>query len=253
MHFIILQKQKVVLLWSAKSACSTIKNAVVNEYIPAVTNKGVHAGWGYSIIPKNFNLADLEFYRWCWIVRNPFDRVISGFINKYLLGCPLYQYLPVTDCPNFLTFVNLLEQKFTKIDKHHFIPQCKPEFTHPEMLKLYYAALASNKIILIDINKLDTFTSMLDLPSITEKLNCSNIATATTTATTLAPTSNTSMSDVSDKPSYLISRDEFSSLIPPYYSFYTHEIAAKIRTIYESDFEIFTKYGLNYQCDKLNL
>ena len=62
------------------------------------------------------------------IGRNPYKRIISGFLDKYSIngGCrPLWKYKFIT----FSRFINeLLKNDWKMIDKHHFTPQTTEKF-----------------------------------------------------------------------------------------------------------------------------
>ena len=78
MHFLINHDKKIIFGWSAKCACSTIKKIFYFLKNNKLDNKiGTIDDWKEQI-PKNVHL-----YTTILFTRNPFKRLVSGFLDKY--------------------------------------------------------------------------------------------------------------------------------------------------------------------------
>jgi len=77
MYFLIDNKNKIIFGWSAKCGCSHIKNIFWFLQNNNTDNK-IHITEEYNSIPD-----DIENYTTIIINRNPYKRIISGFLDKY--------------------------------------------------------------------------------------------------------------------------------------------------------------------------
>jgi hypothetical protein len=80
MHFLVDLKKKVIFGWSAKSGCSHVKNLFFYLTKGTINNK-LHNGGESHNLPDNIE----EFIIFLFI-RNPYKRVVSGFLDKYSDG-----------------------------------------------------------------------------------------------------------------------------------------------------------------------
>jgi len=133
MKFLIDHKLKIIIGWSAKCGCTHIKN--IFEYFITGINKissTIHSSvMQYDM--KNFP-RDIENYHVVIIVRNPFDRIVSGFLNKYRKTGTLRTKWP-HDTITFSQFVDqIIHRNWSIIDHHHFCPQTE-EYFNPVVFK----------------------------------------------------------------------------------------------------------------------
>ena len=80
MFFTVDNKNKIIFGWSAKCACSHVKNIFLflqNGFIP----EKIHTGKDIHKLP-----ADIENYTTLIFSRSPYKRIISGFLDKYKIG-----------------------------------------------------------------------------------------------------------------------------------------------------------------------
>lgn len=116
MFFLIDKKKRIIFGWSAKCGCSHVKN-MFNFLTNKSNTKRLHVG--------SYNKLPLDHYKYkiIIIIRNPYERIVSGFLNKYCSGKRKLHNIS----PNQLTFkkfVNELNKNgLTNIDRHHFTPQ----------------------------------------------------------------------------------------------------------------------------------
>lgn len=136
MNFIILEKIQTVVFWTAKSGCSVVKY-LINYYEDnkiSTDLKDIHIDKYYQSI-EFMQKTDEELkeiinkindFNLIQIIRNPYERVVSGFLDKYIKGKTLYGTLP-RKIKNFEDFVVFLNKKENTINAHHFHSQTIPE------------------------------------------------------------------------------------------------------------------------------
>ena len=82
-HYWINHKKKIVLIFSPKSACTTLHNGFLKNICELKNgNRKLAieldlAKSDYSKIPKNYFIY--------WGIRDPFDRIVSCYMNKFIL------------------------------------------------------------------------------------------------------------------------------------------------------------------------
>ena len=124
MFYLIDNKNKIIFGWSAKCGCSHIKHLFnfLSNNKENVNNihKNINV---YRVLPNN-----IENYITIIISRNPYKRIVSGFLDKYKLGGEfrhLWKYNYIT----FSMFVNeLVKKNWKMIENHHFTPQTSEGF-----------------------------------------------------------------------------------------------------------------------------
>ena len=123
MQFIIVHTKKLIIFWSPKCGSSTLKTILAIYFkIENTKYNHIHLNKELSVkidkrdkkkidIYKNYNIVML--------IRNPYERLVSGFLNKYV-GC---EYKNPPNCNCFYDFCHILQKNPGKIDKHHFVKQ----------------------------------------------------------------------------------------------------------------------------------
>lgn len=124
MYFLIDNKNKIIFGWSAKCGCSHIKRLFAFLSEKKENIKDIHKNTKiYNVLPNN-----IENFTTIIISRNPYKRIISGFLDKYKLGGEfrhLWKYNFIT----FSMFVNeLVKNDWKMVEKHHFTPQTSEAF-----------------------------------------------------------------------------------------------------------------------------
>jgi len=226
MYFLIDDKNKVLFGWSAKCGCSHIKNIFrfLKDDILYCENNKIHIDSDYNCLPDN-----LDNYTIIIISKNPYKRIISGFLEKYSEKGQfrnLWKYDKIT----FTMFVEeLLKKDWIMINKHHFTPQTTECFNFEKILK-------SKCIKFYDIEKIDyTFIENLYKKPIPETIlnrKCGH-----------------------ERIKYYNSLDKFvyNLDISEYYFndvdikyFYNEDLKNKIYEFYKEDFIFFSSFGINY-------
>ena len=128
MYFLLDKELKVLIGWSAKCGCSHIKNIFYFLKNKKIDNK-IHTLDDYNSLPD-----DIENYTSIIISRNPYKRLVSGFLDKYKLGGQL-RYLWKYDIITFSKFIEeLCKNDWNMIENHHFTPQTSENFDKKIML-----------------------------------------------------------------------------------------------------------------------
>jgi hypothetical protein len=122
MFFLVDNKAKIIFGWSAKSGCCHIKNLFCFLVHNAIWNES-HVG-SYNKLPDN-----TTDYTIILIVRNPYERLISGYLEKYHHNTGTCRRLWKHPEITFSLFIDeLIKNDYKMIDKHHFTPQTTEEF-----------------------------------------------------------------------------------------------------------------------------
>ena len=128
MFFLIDYNLKIVFGWSAKCGCSHIKK-IFKYLLTDDMNVQIHTSNEYNNLPLK-----MENYITIIFSRNPYKRIMSGFLDKYKTTGTL-RHLWKSDKLTFSDFVDeLLKNTWVKIDKHHFTPQTSEAFDKKIML-----------------------------------------------------------------------------------------------------------------------
>lgn len=212
MFFSVNNKKKIVFGWSAKCGCTHVKRCF-NYYTGIKTTGSIHIN-SYNPLPNNHNEYTIILF-----IRNPYKRIVSGFLHKYLIG-----KWRLTTPKTFENFVNELDKNgLLKIDKHHFTPQLSERYV--DNMKLHKIYDIEN----IDYNYLDIlFDKKLpkELYSFKGYRN--------------------KYSQDNNRYVYNLEFREFSSNIPTYKFFYNQDIKNKVYKFYKRDFEFLKKKGFDY-------
>ena len=127
MLFLVNKERKTIFGWSAKCACSHIKNMFyfLQSGIFCEPNQSVHRGKGLDFQPLPENLGE---YTIILFIRNPYKRLVSGFLDKYKKDGEFRELWTIPAPLKFSNFVDALYYKSTMIDRHHFTPQTSEHF-----------------------------------------------------------------------------------------------------------------------------
>ena len=125
MQFLVSEKYRFLLGWSAKGGCSSIKSWFLDVHnIKPPADGNVHKFIGYGDTEYSYvDWGDPERYQnyqKFLVVRDPYKRLVSGFVNKYV-----GRHFANDGWDNFSEFVQVLadDPKLKRIDRHHFTPQ----------------------------------------------------------------------------------------------------------------------------------
>ena len=225
MYFLTNHKHKVIFGWSAKAGCTHVKHLFCHySNIPIPKTKTVHAVCGYHGLPKNY-----EQYTIVIFVRNPYKRLVSGFLNKPNLICITSQEKTFERLTKML-----LNNRWNKLDPcgkgHHFRPHLSEKYV--ENMKVDYV---------FDIEHIDYETlNHLFSCALPENLKMFRGQVGHCTYYEEQTVSDAAMA-------WKIPYPNLSNPRPSYNMFYDEELKTRIRHIYRKDFAFFEKHGLIFK------
>ena len=121
MLFLVDSDRKIIFGWSGKCGCTHVKKIFYYFQNGRVDN-GVHK-------PEEYEKKELYFdesYYICLFIRNPYERLVSGFLDKYSSKESRFvrsQWKPSLEL-TFQNFVHdLTRNGFQTLNIHHFTPQ----------------------------------------------------------------------------------------------------------------------------------
>lgn len=226
MKFAVDESRKIAFGYSAKSGCSHIKR--IYWYLTENSfDRELHIDpKEYMSIPDNY-----KQYTFILIVRNPYERLVSGFLDKY-------NSYPWGECRSFYKcdtitfdgFVDYVVRKECTEQKHvhHFCPQTD-EFFNMEKLK------NSKKLVVYDITNIDyKFIENLYKKKIPEKV-----------INFRGPHSNKNTS-VLEKEVFTLDICKYNTSKVPTKYFYNKQLIEKVKKFYKRDFEVFNLWNIHY-------
>lgn len=231
MYKYINTEHKFIIFWSPKCACTSIQTLVA-EYVSGDSNF-------YKIISKiDDRIPDFqENYLIIVVSRDPFNRLVSGFLNKYVLLEEGSKNNLVSSIKNFKDFVfNHHKIRKEYIYNAHISPQFKGSATEliDKIGRIDHLFLVDRKGDLDGFNKViakRTGKDLLPMPWIkkTKKTN-----------------------KIQDK-YYLTRIENIKEPIPNYQSFKSPEIVERIEKDFQIDYQWLEKLEKWNQIDKKNL
>lgn len=120
MHFLVSKKRRVVFGWSAKCGCSHVKK--MWNYLNSIDCDDIHK-LSYGVLPM-----DIHNYTTILFTRNPYKRIVSGFLDKYRTEGefrPKWKSKTIT----FSHFVDAVIKESEQVHKHHFTPQASENYS----------------------------------------------------------------------------------------------------------------------------
>lgn len=224
MKFLVSNSNKIIFGWSAKCGCSKIKRIFYYLEQNLIETK-IHTENEYI-----YNLPDnISEYTVIIISRNPYKRLVSGFLEKYNINGEfrkLWQY-------NTLTFKNfideLLKNNWEMIEYHHFTKQTS-EFFNIDILK------QSKEIICFDLENIN----YKYLESLYNKIIPAEILEKKEGHERKKYTNNFEISV------YDLNIDEYYEFNVDIKYFYNNELIDKVYNFYKDDFNFFLEYNINY-------
>lgn len=232
MYFLIDKELKIVFGWSTKCGCSHIKNMF--WYLLNNTEVNIiHFNDEYNCLPD-----DIENYTTILIIRNPYERIISGFLDKYNSNTNIitrsgeYRHLWKHDKITFSMFVDeLIKNQWKMVEYHHFTPQTTEKFNKSLILK-------SKCLKIYDINNVDySFIESLYNKKITKNV-------------LQFKGNHTKKKHSQDFDDYVydLDMDTYNNNFNvKNYLFYNEVIQQKVYEFYKNDFLFFEEHGFFYK------
>lgn len=221
MHFIVDRKYQVVFGFNLKCGSSHIKKII--RYLAhneIVTNPHSEKDWNNPLPVR------IELYTVILIVRNPYERLVAGFLDRYSNETNAWKDPPIT----FQTFVDALETtQWETIDPRCFAPQTSEWFQKYHLLK-------SKCLKIYDHADID----FLFLERIYKRPIPNHLKHWKKPCSKKTP--------VNTFPKFLGNLDIrcYSEYTIPFRCFYNPSIQAKVESIYQDDFSFFKERSFPY-------
>jgi len=166
MQFIILDNKKLIIFWSPKCGCSTLKTILANFFnIDYTKDKHIHCNKELKNKINKMDINKIDVYKNYDIViliRNPYERLVSGFLDKYVRK----EIKNLSNCTCFADFSKILANNPKKIDRHHFEKQTTGDGW------IFYNELERPKIkYILDTSKVNDIAKILELNISEIKIN----------------------------------------------------------------------------------
>jgi len=232
MRYLVDTKNKVIFGWSAKCGCSHIKKLF--WYLQNVNVNILHRNDRHKLP------TDMHNYTTIVITRNPYERLVSGFLHKYNKKGECRKNWPYNEI-TFAKFVEHLTEPNWKIcDIHHFIPQTSEEFDYDQLS-------LSKKLNFYDIKNIDYeyIGNLYDkiIPNNIKEFRGNEYKGTKDILDTVLNNKITNINDINDISN--LNMDNYYGCKLPVYLFYNEEIKNKIYKFYLKDFELFQQFNYN--------
>ena len=117
LYFITDHNKKLIVGWSTKAGCTHIKNMMfqlvlknIYKNVPLVDTNALHIAVKMKPLPEN-----IDDFTIVLIVRNPYKRLVSGFIDKYSMYDKYYRLWDPSVPLTFSNFVDEIEKTIGNI------------------------------------------------------------------------------------------------------------------------------------------
>lgn len=225
MFFLVDSNKKIILGWSAKCGCSHVKTLF---YFLTTGNESpkIHSSKDRNALPRN-----IKEYTTIIVSRNPYERLVSGFLDKYRPQGGfrhLWKDFPLT----FSKFVNaLVKNKWALVQCHHFTPQLSEHFDE--------RVLSSKIFKIFDIKDIDyAYIEELFEKQIPETVLKKRFGHE-------RQSQNLEIESF-EKPIYNIPMIEYVYHNVALKYFYNESIRKLVYDFYRKDFEFFKAHGMEY-------
>ena len=224
MFFSVDDKNKIIFGWSPKCGCSRIKKIfkfLQNNLIDNVVHNN----------DSNNLPNDLENYTIIIFSRNPFKRIISGFLDKYRKNGE-FRHLWKHDKITFSTFIDeLIKNNWKMVEPRHFSPQTSDNFNRNMICKL-------KCVKIYDIENIDyLYIESLYHKKIPEKLLDFD----------LMGHERKTFDKNYEGDVYDLDMEVYYHYNVEMKYFYNEEIKKKVYHFYRNDFSFFKEYGIDYE------
>lgn len=224
MHFIIDYNRKIIFGWSAKCGCSHVKR--IYWFLQTGNQKQrVHIGPEYNnLLPK-----DIENYTTLLFIRNPYKRLVSGFLDKYKKNGQC-RYLWKKSLLTFSDFVNnVVKCNWDVIDFHHFCPQTSEYFNE---------RIRFSKVLKV-FNICDIDYSYIE--------GLYNVKIPECVLNYRGEHARPTYEEIITEPVYDLDIDSYLNFNVHVKQFYNEKIQAKVFDFYINDFRFLQEHGFDFE------
>jgi len=221
MYYLVDKKNKIIFGWSPKCGCSFVKNLFYFLTNNVKANEKIHGPHSKQLLPKNHNE-----YKIIIIVRNPYERIVSGFLEKYKKTGKFYPNWPSTMPLTFHQFVTVLHNRGTGkiIDNFHFSPQLRDNWDASMKIHRVYDIKAIDYPYLEKLYKKKIPEEVLNFKHGHENITI----------------------DPVDFPVYKLNMDKYEGKRPTLSQFYDKQTAERVFSFYKKDFFFLKLYKIPY-------
>jgi hypothetical protein len=221
MFFLIDRKRNIIFGWCAKSGCSHIKN--IFWYLTDTKTTKLHPYSAQAKLPP-----DSHKFTIIMVFRNPYDRLVSGFLNKYKKGGQ-FRGSWRNGVLTFSKFVDtLIQEDFKQIDHHHFGRQTSEAFDESQIFK-------SKEVRVFDLKNINyEFIEKIYQRKIPREI-----------LDFRGDHIRKDNSIVFEVDAFDVNIDEIGDRKVKYSQFYNKEILAKVEKYFENDIIFMLKHGLD--------
>jgi hypothetical protein len=225
MYYLIDKNLKIIFGLSAKCGCTHIKNIYFfllnNEFFKG---DNIHI----VCIPQKLP-NDIENYITIIISRNPFKKIVSGFLDKYSEHGEFRRLWKVSNL-TFSNFIDeLIKNDWKMIDCHHFTQQTSEDFDKSNIMR-------SKIIKCYDIENIDY--------NYIEKLYNKEIPL--TLKNFKGSHSRQKKDTFFNEYVYNLNIDEYINSNVDIKYFYNEKLKKDIINFYKNDFDFFKEFGFDY-------
>ena len=216
MNHIVDDKLKLIIGWNKKCGCGSLKHWYIQlKGIERVANahKQFRRLKFPSTVHENKNYSN---YQKVLIIRNPYDRLVSGFLDKYIFSKKTYESL------TFNIFVNEFDLPNTS---HFELQTSNMRITNWDIISDVHG---SDRKLLEISNGYGIKTEVRHLGKLRRKRGYKK-------------------SIINTQNVWDMSIDEIKRVQPAYSTFFDSQMRQKVYRIYQKDFEFFQSVGFNYE------
>ena len=227
MYYLVDINRQIIFGWSPKCGCSHIKNMYWFLQTGNLKNK-IHTQKDVNRLPN-----DIQNYTTIIITRNPYKRIVSGFLDKYAKQGQYRHLWKEKDLfLSFSQFVNkVIKSDWNIIDKHHFTPQTTGYFDKKILL--------SKNIKFYDICN-------IDYQYIEQLYNIKIPECVINNKGTHERNLRIKIKESYNKNVYDLHIDDYIDYDVDIKYFYNEEIREKVFNFYIEDFNFFKENGIDY-------
>lgn len=226
MYFLIDHKNLIIFGWSAKCGCTHLKAMFHFLKTNEIKKYELHNLTACGVLKKKI-LKSIGKYTTIIVSRNPYERLVSGFLDKYKID-GAFRYKWPSKNIKFSDFVNKLgNEKY--VENHHFTPQTSESFDEK--------ILESKIIKCYDIKNIDyEFIGKLYNKKIPKEI-----------IDFRGDHSRKSKNkDFDNRYLYDLNMEDYFDSKVKYKYFYNDHIKQQVFNFYKKDFTFFKKFGIDY-------
>lgn len=227
MYYLVSDQQQLIIGWSAKAACTTLKYYFLKKHNQPLNDINIlHKLCWEKYRPELNELYTT--YKKALFIRNPYTRVVSFFLDRYV---PDGADLGAMGLYTFEMFVNYIHSHGIVFDQHHL------ELQTEHMDRFDKLSFKWDNIYRIESITKELLESLLQVP-VDELFLGPHLNIKHASHRAVFACYNLSYSEL------MLLKE--NNVLPAYQYFFNADLKSKIRSIYKKDFEFFEKNRIYY-------